>query len=244
MNMNQAVLAVIGISILTLLPVARVVAQAPPTPDQMVAALKQNLAESQKRLRQYEWIETTAISLKGEEKSRKQQRVYYGADGKLTKLPLGEPAAPAPAPSGGRRGGGKVKQQVVENKKSDMQEYMEKAAALIQQYVPPNPAQIQKAKDAGQMQVQPQPDGKVRVEFRNYVQPNDQMSIDVDAKAALLSGLSVATYLEKPEDAVTLNVRFATLADGSSYTAQTALEAKAKNIRVVVENSGHRPLAR
>ncbi len=28
-------------------------AQAPPTPDQMVAALKQNLAESQKRLRQY-----------------------------------------------------------------------------------------------------------------------------------------------------------------------------------------------
>jgi hypothetical protein len=53
----------------------------------------------------------------------------------------------------------------------------------------------------------------------------------------------VVTYLEKPEDAVTLNVRFATLADGTSYTAQTALEAKAKNIRVVVENSGHRPLA-
>ena len=70
------------------------------------------------------------------------------------------------------------------------------------------------------------------------------MAIDVDAKAALLSALSVATYLEKPEDAVTLNVRFATLADGTSYTAQTALEAKAKNIRVVVENSGHRPLAR
>jgi len=43
---------------------------------------------------------------------------------------------------------------------------------------------------------------------------------------------------------VTLNVRFAALSDGTSYTAQTALEAKAKNIRVVVENSGHRPLAR
>jgi hypothetical protein len=69
------------------------------------------------------------------------------------------------------------------------------------------------------------------------------MAIDVDAKAALLSALSVATYLEKKEDAVTLNVRFATLADGTSYTGQTTLEAKAKNIRVVVENSGHRPLA-
>ena len=242
MNMNQTVLAVIGISILMSLPVARTVAQAPPTPDQMSAALKQNLAESQKRLRQYEWTETTAISLKGEEKSRKQQRVYYGADGKLTKQPLGEPPAQA-AQSGGRRGG-RVKEQVIENKKNDMQEYMEKAAALIQQYVPPNPAQIQKAKDAGQMQVQPQPEGRVRVEFRNYVQPNDQLAIDVDAKAALLSGLSVATYLEKPEDTVTLNVRFATLADGTSYSAQTALDAKAKSIRVVVENSGHRPLAR
>ena len=65
----------------------------------------------------------------------------------------------------------------------------------------------------------------------------------MDAKAALLSALSVATYLEKPEDAVTLAVRFGTLADGTSYTAQTTLEAKAKNIRVLVQNSGHRPLA-
>jgi hypothetical protein len=29
-----------------------------------------------------------------------------------------------------------------------------------------------------------------------------------------------------------------------AYTAQTTLEAKARNIRVVVENSGHRPLAK
>lgn len=244
--MNHAgALAAISIGIVTSLSVARAAAQAPPTPDQMVAALKQNLAESQTRLRQYEWIETTSISLKGEEKSRKQQRVYYGADGKLTKTPLGEPPAEsAQGGGGGRRGGGRLKEKVVENKKDDMKEYMEKAAALIQQYVPPNPAQVQKAKDAGNMQVRPPADGKVRVEFHDYVQPKDQMAIDVDAKAALLSALSVATYLEKPEDTVTLDVRFATLADGTSYNAQTTLEAKAKNIRVVVENSGHRPVAK
>src|SRR6185295_1643382 len=172
-------LAAIAVGILAALPAAHVGAQAPPTPDQMVAALKQNLAESQKRLHQYEWVETTAISLKGEEKSRKQQRVYYGADGKLTKIPLGEPAPKAqPAPSKGRRGG-RVKENIVENKKDDMKEYMEKAAGLIQQYVPPNPALIQKARDAGNMTVAPPADGKVRVDFRNYVQPNDQFTIDV-----------------------------------------------------------------
>jgi hypothetical protein len=53
----------------------------------------------------------------------------------------------------------------------------------------------------------------------------------------------VATYLEKPEDPVTLDVRFGALPDGTTYTAQTTLDAKAKNIRVVIENSGHRPLA-
>ena len=236
-------IAAVAVGLAASLSPARGSAQAPATPDQLVAALKQNLADSQKRLRQYEWIETTAISLKGEEKSRKQQRVYYGADGKLTKVPLGEPQPAAESGGGGRRGG-RLKARVVENKKSDMQEYMEKAVALIHQYVPPAPDRIQQAKDAGNLQVQPQADGRVRVEFKNFVQPSDLLAIDVDAKAALLSALNLATYLEMKEDAVTLDVRFATLADGTSYSAQTTLDATAKNIRVVVENSGHRPLAK
>jgi hypothetical protein len=246
MTMNYSLsrrfaLAAIAAGIMASIPVARAVAQAPPSPDQMVAALKQNLAESQKRLRQYEWIETTALSLKGEEKSRKQQRVYYGADGKLIKLPMGEPQPQAAQGGGGRRGG-RLKERIVENKKDEMADYMEKAAALIHQYVPPNPAQIQQAKDKGNMALRQQPPG-VRVEFRNYVQPNDLMTIDVDAKAVLLSALSVETYLEKQEDTVALNVRFGTLTDGTSYNAQTTLDVKAKNIRVVIENSGHRPLS-
>ena len=154
MNMNQTVLAVIGVSILMSLPVARTVAQAPPTPDQMVAALKQNLAESQKRLRQYEWTETTAISLKGRREVTQAAACLLRRRRKADEAAAWRAAARQAAQSGGRRGG-RVKEQVIENKKSDMQEYMEKAAALIQQYVPPDPAQIQKAKDAGQMKVQP-----------------------------------------------------------------------------------------
>ena len=218
-------------------------AQTPPSPDQVVAGLKQNLAESQKRLRQYEWIETTAISLKGEEKSRKQQRVYYGADGTLTKLPMGSAPAATPAEPAGRRGG-RVKERVVENKKDEMQEYMERAAALIHKYVPPSAALIQKAKDEGKLQVGPAQPGTVRAAFRDFVQAGDSMAIDVDVKALLLNALTVATYLDKAEDAVTLDVRFGTLADGTSYSAKTTFEAKAKNIQVVIENTGHRPLAR
>ena len=125
-----------------------------------------------------------------------------------------------------------------------MQEYMERAVALIHKYVPPDAALIQKAKDAGRMQVQPVQAGTVRAEFKDFVQPADAMGIDVDVKALLLSAVTVATYLDKKEEAVTLDVRFGALADGTGYTARTTLDAKAKNIRVVLENSGHRPLVR
>ena len=240
---NHLALAIIAAGIMTTWSAAGT-AQTAPSPDQIVASLKQNLSESQKRLRTYEWIETTAISLKGEEKSRKQQRVYYGADGKLTKTPIGAAPAPQAPQSSGRRGGGRVKERVVENKKDEMQEYMERAVALIHKYVPPDAALIQKAKDAGRMQVQPVQAGLVRAEFKDFVQPADAMGIDVDVKVLLLSALTVSTYLDEKAEAVTLDVRFGALADGTSFTARTTLEAKAKNIGVVLENSGHRPLAK
>lgn len=233
-------MATVTLALSSLLLAAAAMAQSAAGADQVVAALKQNLAESQKRLRQYEWIETTTISLKGEQKSQKQQRVYYGADGTLTKLPVDE-APPQAAPRGGRRGG-RVKERIVENKKEEMRDYMEKAAGLIHQYVPPDPARIQSSKDANKIQVQPQPDGTVLLECKDYLQPSDRLTLGVDPKAALLSALTVATYLEKPEDTVALSVQFGTLADGTSYAAQSTLDVKAKNVRVVIANSGHRPL--
>jgi hypothetical protein len=38
-------------------------------------------------------------------------------------------------------------------------------------------------------------------------------------------------------------VQLGTLGDGTSYTAQTTLDAPAKKIRVVIQNGGHRWIA-
>ncbi len=217
--------------------------QAGPSPQERVAALKQSMQESQAKIRQYEWTETTIISLKGEEKARTQKRCYYGADGKLQKVPIDSPA-PAQQPSGGGGRGGRVKAKVVQNKKDDMKEYMERASALVQQYVPPQPADIQRAKDAGKVTASPAAAGLVRLELPDYLKPGDRLSIDVDAAANQLRGLTVASYLDKPDDPVVLAVQLGTLADGTSYTAQTTLDAAAKKIRVVIQNAGHHPLAR
>jgi len=209
-----------------------------------VAALKQSLQQGMALARKYEWVETTLISLKGEQKGKKQNRCYYGADGKVQKIALDQPAQQEQAQGGrGGRRGGRVKEQVVAKKKDEMKEYMERAAALIHSYVPPNAASIQAAKEAGRIAVSPQAGGKLRLVIAQYLQPNDSLTIDMDPATSALLGLGVNSYLDKQEDTVTLTVQMATLPDGALYAAQTTLDAKAKNITVVIQNSGFKPVS-
>jgi hypothetical protein len=208
-----------------------------------VAAVKQSLQQGLAKARQYEWIETTVISLKGEEKARTQKRCYYGTDGKVEKVSLDQPAKPAAQSNAGGRGG-RVKQHVVEKKKDEMKDYMERAAALMQQYVPPSPERIQAAKDAGHITVTPEAGGPVHLLIAQYLQPGDSLAIDLDTAANRLLTLGVNTWLDKPDETVTLAVQMSALPDGALYAARTTLDAKAKNITVVIQNSGHRPVAK
>lgn len=212
-------------------------------PAERVAALKEALAVSQKQLRQYEWIETTIVSLKGEERSRVQHRCYYGADGALQKIPITSADQPS-APESGRRGG-RLRQAIVENKKEELQDYMERAVSLVHQYVPPTPDRIEVSRASGRMVIRPGVgNGPVGLDFNDYLKNGDRLSVQVGPADNRLVALGVASYLDEPDDAVTLDVRFGTLADGTIYAAQSTLDARAKNVRVVVQNSGYRPLAR
>lgn len=199
--------------------------------EERVAALKQSLVESQISLRQYQWIETTVVSLKGEEKSRKQNRCYYGADGVLQKVPV---SASVPEKKRGLRG------RIAEHKKEELTEYMQQAVDLVKSYVPPTPDRIQAVKDAGKVSVDLiEPGKRIRLNFRDYLKPGDTLSVELNLANNHLLGLNVATYLENPQDSVDLNVRFGLLADGTTYPQQVTLNAPAKNVQVTVENSGY-----
>lgn len=196
-----------------------------------VAALKATLASSQESLRQYEWIETTVVSLKGEEKSRQQNRCYYGADGKLQKVPVS--AAPPPATKRGLRG------RIVEAKKEELTDTMKQAVALVHQYVPPDPARIEAVKTAGGLTIQPLGQ-TARLAFASYLKPGDGLSVEIDLATNRLAGIKVASYLGSPSDAISLDVGMSTLADGASYAATTRLDAPAQKLSVTIENSGYR----
>jgi len=208
-----------------------------PASQERIAAFKKTLQQSQAQLRSYEWIETTTVMLKGEVKSQKQNRCYYDANGKVQKVAIGSPSASA-QPSGGR-----LKRRIVAKKTEEMTQYMKDAVELIHRYVPPQPEMIQFAKDNGKAKYGVmEPNKVIQLSLNDIVKTGDLMSATVDIQSNSILGIDVSTYLEDAQDGIKLAVVFKRLPDGTSYSGQTTLDARSKDIKVVVENSGHRKL--
>jgi hypothetical protein len=209
--------------------------------EQRVATFKQAVQQSMAGLRKYEWIETTTVSLKGEVKSQKQNRCYYGADGRIQKVPIGEAASPPQEQPAGRRG--RIKSRIIAKKKGEMTDYMKQAVSLVHQYVPPDPALIAYSKDTKKVAVEPvEPSRVVRVTFHDFIKAGDLLSATLNIQSNAILDINVSTWLESQQDGITLAVGFSQLPDGTSYSSRTILDAKSKNIKVVVENSGHHQL--
>jgi hypothetical protein len=210
-------------------------------PEDRSAAIKEALAKNQAALRQYTWIETTTISLKGEVKKKEQKQCSYGPDGKVQKVPIPGQAAPQQAQQkGGGRRGGRLKEEIVENKVEELTEYMEQAAALVHQYVPPDPQKIQAAQGAGNVSVQPA-GGVTTLNVKSYVKPGDSLALGFDPAAKAMRSYAVQSYVEKPkDDDLTLTVKFNSLPDGTSYPETVVLDVTAKKVVVTITNSGYK----
>jgi hypothetical protein len=200
---------------------------------QKLAEVKQSAAENKQRLRQYRWTETIQLTLKGEAKSPTQNLCQYGPDGQVQKTPIGPPPE---QPSGGR-----VKQRVIAKKKAEMADYMDDVKGLLTMYVPPDPQRMQLAFQAGKASFNPV-GGAVNLIFTDYAQPGDRMTLTFDPASKKIVSLSVNTYMGQAKDAVTLQVRMASLPDGTNYSQQTVLNASAKQLVVTTTNSNYQKL--
>ena len=223
---------------ISLLAATAIVAQQPAAPaggTDHVAAIKQSLGKSAAALKQYQWVETTVVSIKGEEKSRTQNNCFYGADGKVQKTPV----AAAPAEDSKKKRG--LRGKIVENKKEEISESTKEAVALVKQYVPPDPARIQAAKDAGKLSIIP-PDAKgmVAVVIKDYLKVGDSLTITVNAATDVISSVTVATFTDSAKDAVGLKVSWGSFPDGTVYVATIHLDVAAQNLAVAIENTGYK----
>jgi hypothetical protein len=200
---------------------------------QKLAAAKQAAAENKQRLLQYQWTETTQLTLKGEEKPPTQNSCRYGPDGQVQKTPMGPPPQ---APSGG-----KLKQKIVAKKKEEMKDYMQDVKGVLAMYVPPDPQRMEQAYQAGNAVLNPVP-GAVNLVFTNYAQPGDKMTLTMDTATKKITTLSVDTYMGEDKDKVSLQVHMGSLPDGTNYPQQTVLNASEKHLTVTTTNSNYQKL--
>ncbi len=205
----------------------------PENMNQRVMALMASLKQSREAIKQYEWIETTTVSLKGEQKAEIEKRCYYGDDGKLTKEPLTQPA-----PTERKRG---LRGMIAERKKADLSSEMKLAVDTLHQYVPPDHEKIQKVKDAGDTSIDLVEPGRLaRLNFKNYLVQGDVMSVDIDLGTNRPTSITVKSTMDSPPKPLKCEVSFGVLKDGTLYPEETRLDLERQELNVVVENSGYR----
>ena len=226
-----------GAGLAVLLATVAVAAQAQnavPSPQERVAMLKQWLQASQAQMHNYAWVETTVVTVGGEEKARIRKNCHYAVDGTLYKVPIDDGQDDAKGPRG------PLRKRIAQNKKEEMTEYMQEAAALVQFYIPPNPERIQASMNGGKFMMNPQQDGRVaRLIFGDYLKPGDSLSVQVETPTNRLLGMGVSSYLDSADDEVMLEVTMGVLPDGTIFNSHIVLRAPAKDMLVSVTNSDY-----
>jgi hypothetical protein len=202
---------------------------------QKLAAAKEAAAKNAQAMRSYSWLEKTELSFKGEVKSTKVDSCRYGPDGKVQKTPVVVPPPPQQ-----KRG---LKGKVIAKKTGEMKEELESAAALVQRYVPPSPDKMQVVMNAGTASLSQAGPGAVALKFPGYEKAGDALTLSFDTAVKALRQINVATWLEKPDESVTLNVTMQSLPDGLSYPGAIELSIPSSNIDVRITKSNYQKLA-
>ena len=203
-----------------------------PTAQERAVALKASLAASQALLKPYEWVETTVVSLKGEEKTRQMNRCYNGADGKVQKIPLTvtragpeEKEAARQDRRGQERGPGRLH---------------EGGGGARQAVRPTRPGQNPGRQGRlASSRVTPLPPQRARLTFTDYLKAGDSLAIEVDLGSNRPLEAKVSSYLDSLKEPVTMDVKFGTLDNSATYVASTLLKLPSKDLTVDVQNSGY-----
>jgi hypothetical protein len=208
-----------------------------PALQQRVAELKQSVAANRAALMNYQWLQTTQVTIKGQTKKDDSYTCRYGPDGTVQKTLLGPgPVQQQQIPTKG------IKGHIAQKKVAEMQDYTERLKSLISHYVPPNPEMIQAAVQAGNVSLNPSP-GVATLVFSNFYKNGDKVTIGFDRAAKKLVSYDVNTWLDNPQsDVVTMTNQFATLPNGVTYLSQTVLNAQSKQIQVTTMNDNYAPV--
>jgi hypothetical protein len=192
------------------------------------------IAENSEKLKQYTYTQKTQVYFKGELRTTKMSQVHFDpTTGEKVVVPMDMGDA-AQQPEQGR--GGRLRERIVEKKRDEMKEYVERLVGLMHQYLPPNPDRIKAAMPRAQM-TPPAGGGDAKIALSDYLKPGDTVTFSMNLQAKKLDQIAINSSLDS--DPVSFIVDFARLADDTNYPSMTNIKSEAKGLEIRVTTSDY-----
>ena len=194
----------------------------------------QKFAQAQKQnaqaLRQYTWKSRSQVRKDGDVKSTKLFLTRYASDGTQVQVLLEDDSAKLP--KFGLRG------MIAKKKKEEAAQLIEALQKLAKSYAELPPAKMQEfmGKVTGRLETNaPQP--LLRLEANDVLQPNDSMTVWVDANTRRQRRIEInSSYDAKP---VRIVSEFKDLPGGPTYMARSVVDYPREELTLTVENFDH-----
>jgi hypothetical protein len=203
---------------------------------QKVQQVKQLMVANKQQLSHYTWQTQETVSVNGSVKEQTVYQVQLGPDGQQIRTQIAQPVAPS---SGGRQHG------IMHRVKEDFKAYAQQVGALTKSYSPLNPAKIQQLYAGGSVTVKSAGSpGHSTILISNYLKRGDAIALTLRNNPKALTSVDVSSYLTQPSDVVTMQVRFASLPDGTHYASTTTVNGQSKNLTIVDRSTNFTARAR
>jgi hypothetical protein len=191
------------------------------------------MAENTAKLKQYTYMQKTQVYFKGELRTTKLSQVHFDSTtGERIVVPMNSGDAEQ-QPEQGR--GGRLRARIVEKKRDEMKEYVERLVGLLHQYLPPNPDRIKAAMPRAE--ITPPEGGSAKIVLSDYLKPGDKETFAIGTESKRLEQIAISSSLD--DDPVSFTVNFARLPDDTNYPSATTIQSQAKGLEIRVSTSDY-----
>lgn len=235
-NSVMKVLAIVATLVLTNLGSSQTSAVSE-TLQQKIQRIQQAAAVNEQKLHQYQWIESTTVTMNGTPRSPKQSICRYNPYGTLVKTPIGAQGGPPPV------SGGPLRRHIMEKKIEEAERELAATRELTAMYLPLNPDVLKRSFQTRRIDLEHEPTGGNGLVLNDYAKSGDRLILDFDAGSLQLRRITVRSYFATPAEAFTATVQFSVLGDGIVYPSLTMIDAPAKKLSITtVSSSFSRPV--
>jgi hypothetical protein len=233
MNQFKSAIGFLSVTVALVLPNPCIsqTAPAPAGPQQKIQALQRATAENEKRLHQYQWIETTTVTLKGNSHPPRQSVCRYTPYGTLSKTPIGPQQEPP------QLSGGLLHRRIEEKKITKAEQEVASVRELTARYLPMNPEAFKQALQTRRVDFEHEPTGGDALIINDYAKPGDKFILELDAAGVRFRRITIRSYFDSPSQTFVATVQFSTLGDGTNYPSLTTLESPAKHLTISTVSS-------